>query len=73
MSQVPGLGHVTFYRHLGRYPTLFHFSHTLSLSLSLALFDPPQVLQQLVKQLVKHASSNKLSDRVVYYSGESEG
>jgi len=24
MSQVPGLGHVTFYRHPGRYPTLFH-------------------------------------------------
>ncbi len=24
MSQVPGLGHVTFYRHHGRYPTLFH-------------------------------------------------
>ena len=24
MSQVPGLEHVTFYRHLGRYPTLFH-------------------------------------------------
>jgi hypothetical protein len=26
MSQVPGLGHVTFYRHPGRYPTLFHYS-----------------------------------------------
>ena len=24
MSQVPGIGHVTFYRHPGRYPTLFH-------------------------------------------------
>ena len=24
MSQVPGLGHVTFYHHPGRYPTLFH-------------------------------------------------
>jgi hypothetical protein len=24
MSQVPGLGHVIFYRHPGRYPTLFH-------------------------------------------------
>ncbi len=24
MSQVPGLGHVNFYRHPGRYPTLFH-------------------------------------------------
>ncbi len=24
MSQVPGLGHVTVYRHPGRYPTLFH-------------------------------------------------
>ena len=24
MSQVPGLGHVTFYRHPCRYPTLFH-------------------------------------------------
>ena len=24
MSQVPGLGHVTFYRHPGRCPTLFH-------------------------------------------------
>ena len=24
MSQVPGLGHVTSYRHPGRYPTLFH-------------------------------------------------
>jgi hypothetical protein len=23
MSQVPGIGHVTFYRHPGRYPTLF--------------------------------------------------
>ena len=24
MSHVPGLGHVIFYRHPGRYPTLFH-------------------------------------------------
>ena len=24
VSQVPGLGHVTFYLHPGRYPTLFH-------------------------------------------------
>ncbi len=24
MSQVPELGHVIFYRHPGRYPTLFH-------------------------------------------------
>jgi hypothetical protein len=26
MSQVAGLGHVIFYRHPGRYPTLFHWS-----------------------------------------------
>jgi hypothetical protein len=26
MSQVPGLGHVTFYRQPGRYPTLFHYT-----------------------------------------------
>ncbi len=35
MSQVPGLGHVTFYRHPGRYPTLFHFFRVVS-SLPLA-------------------------------------
>jgi hypothetical protein len=30
MSQVPGLGHVTFYRQRGRYPTLFHCCWSLS-------------------------------------------
>ncbi len=31
---VPGLGHVTFYRQPGRYPTLFHLSKARKFSLS---------------------------------------
>jgi hypothetical protein len=64
MSQVPGLGHVIFYRHPGRYPTLFHWLETLFRAL---LDAPDRGISRVDKLHCPYSIKGRVEGHLTYF------